>query len=44
MLDEVPDEDEAEEMRMTDDGAPQNEDKPDDPGDDLPEGFTPLEH
>ena len=44
MLDEVPDEDEAEEMRMTDDGAPQNEDEPDDPGDDLPEGFTPLEH
>ncbi len=44
MLDEAPVEDEADEMRMTDDGAPQNEDEPGDPEDELPEGFTPLEH
>jgi len=44
MLDEAPVEDEADEMRMTDDGAPPDEDEPGDPENELPEGFTPLEH
>ena len=44
MLDEALVEDDTDEMRMTDDGAPQDEDEPGDPEDELPEGFTPLEH
>jgi len=44
MLDEALVEDDLKEIRMTDVGAPQAKDEPDDPEEELPEGFTPLEH
>ena len=44
MLDEAPVEDDTDEMRMTDDGVSQDEEEPGDPENELPDGFTPLEH